>query len=286
MYLNEEGYISLMKDLIANGSRRDNRTGVDTISSFGHSIRFNITDSFPLLTTKKVYWKGVMEELIWFINGDTSARRLNEKSVKIWNGNTSREFLDSRNLAYEDGDCGPVYGFQWRHWNAKYTNCDGNYTDKGIDQLAGVIKSIKNDPMSRRHIISAWNVEQLEEMALPPCHMLCQFYVSKEGGLSCQMYQRSADVFLGLPFNIASYSALTYLIAKETGLVPETLTICIGDAHIYMNHLTAVKQQIENIPKPFPTLKLNHASLDALSSRDFTLLDYNHCGIIKAEMVI
>jgi thymidylate synthase len=286
-FSNEIGYLSLMKNILEHGEKKSNRTGVDTLSIFGCSLRFDISESFPLLTTKRVYWKGVIEELMWFLSGDTSARRLQEKGIRIWDGNTSREFLDARHLNYDEGDCGPVYGFQWRHWNAPYDTCDTCYNGAGIDQVRQVIDSIKNDPMSRRHIINSWNVEQLDQMVLPPCHVMCQFYVSNDGGLSCQMYQRSADVFLGLPFNIASYAALTYVIAKMSGLVPRSLQICIGDAHIYTNHIDAANLQLQNTPKAFPTLCLKeNIDIDHLTMNDFKLMDYSHCGTIPGLMVV
>jgi thymidylate synthase len=286
-YTGEIGYLTLMKNILEYGETRENRTDVDTVSIFGCSLSFNIRDSFPLLTTKRVYWKGVIEELVWFLKGDTSARRLHDQGVRIWDGNTSRDFLDSRQLTYDEGDCGPVYGFQWRHWNAPYVTCDTCYAGIGIDQIKQVIESIKHDPMSRRHIINSWNVEQLDKMVIPPCHVMCQFYVSKDGALSCQMYQRSADIFLGLPFNIASYAALTYVIAKMTGLVPQSLRMCIGDAHIYNTHIDAVEKQLQNEPLSFPTVCINNdIDLDNISINDFHLSDYVHCGIIKADMVV
>lgn len=284
----ETAYINLLKDIIKNGEERSNRTGVDTLSVFGRSIRFPFKDGFPLLTTKRVFWKGVIEELLWFLRGDTSSKRLSEKGVRIWEGNTSREYLDGRGLKYDEGDCGPVYGYQWRHWNAEYGSYDDSYDGKGIDQIAQVIDSIKNDPYSRRHIISAWNVEQLDQMVLPPCHVMCQFFVSKDGELSCQMYQRSADMFLGVPFNIASYAALTYIIARETGLKPKELIMCFGDAHIYSNHMDAVEEQLQRDQLKFPTLRISSdaGAYDSLKIDDFIIEGYSPHGTIKAPMAV
>lgn len=207
-------YLSLIKEVLSSGNSRDDRTGTGTISKFGGMMRFDLKNSFPLITTKDVFWRGVVEELLWFIRGDTNAKNLSEKGVKIWDGNGSRSFLDTLGLQHrQEGDLGPVYGFQWRHFGAKYENMFSDYQNKGIDQIKDLISRIKKDPYSRRLILSAWNPVDLSIMALPPCHVMAQFYV-EEGRLSCGMYQRSADIGLGVPFNIASYALLTAILAE------------------------------------------------------------------------
>jgi thymidylate synthase len=215
----ERQYLDLIRNILDHGRTKGNRTGVGTRSVFGAQMRFSLRNSFPLLTTKRVFWRGVVEELLWFIRGSTNARELSDKNVKIWDANGSRQFLDSLGLEdREEGDLGPVYGFQWRHFGAKYEDMHKDYTGLGVDQLAEVIRKIKTYPDDRRIIMSSWNPTDLPLMALPPCHTLCQFYVS-DGELSCQMYQRSADMGLGVPFNIASYSLLTCMIAHVCDLM-------------------------------------------------------------------
>jgi dihydrofolate reductase/thymidylate synthase len=207
-------YLNLIREVISSGNSRDDRTGTGTLSKFGGIMRFDLKNSFPLITTKDVFWRGVVEELLWFIRGETNSKKLSEKGVKIWDGNGSREFLDSLNLHHrQEGDLGPVYGFQWRHFGADYQDMFSDYNNKGVDQLKDLIHRIKNDPYSRRLILSAWNPADLSIMALPPCHVMSQFYV-QDGKLSCGMYQRSADIGLGVPFNIASYALLTVLLAE------------------------------------------------------------------------
>lgn len=212
----EQQYLELIREIIETGVEKSDRTGVGTRSLFGKMMRFDISETFPLLTTKRVFWKGVVEELLWFLRGSTYGKELSDKGVHIWDGNGSREFLDKLGFKErKEGDLGPVYGFQWRHFGAKYVNCDTDYTGQGVDQIEDLIKRIKNDPNSRRHIVNAWNVADINKMALPPCHVLFQFYVS-QGKLSCMLYQRSCDVGLGIPFNIASYALLTVMIARVT----------------------------------------------------------------------
>lgn len=253
----EYQYLKLIRDIAQNGESKPDRTGTGTMSRFGTRMEFDISKRFPILTTKKVFYKTILKELLFFISGKTDSKLLEDQGVNIWKGNSSRKYLDSIGLdEYEVGDLGPVYGFQWRHWGAKYKGKDGDYTGKGTDQLTNLIEGIRKNPHSRRHILSAWNVSQLKEMCLPPCHFACQFYVSHDRKyLDCQLYQRSGDLFLGVPFNIACYSALTYMIAHITGLRPRKFIHVIGDAHIYKNHLKQVFKQIKRTPQPFPTLK-------------------------------
>lgn len=255
---NEEfQYLDAIRDIIETGIEKNDRTGVGTISKFGLTMRFDCSKSFPILTTKDTFWRGIVEELIWFINGDTNAKNLQAKKVHIWDGNASREFLDKLGLTTrEEGDLGPVYGFQWRHSGAEYKTMHDDYKGQGIDQLVNCINEIKNNPDSRRIIMCSWNPKDLSIMALPPCHVLCQFYV-ENGKLSLQMYQRSADMGLGIPFNIASYSLLLCMIAQVTNLKPGNFIHTIGDAHVYKTHLEAVKKQLLRIPRAFPILKIN-----------------------------
>jgi len=284
----EQQYLDLIREILDHGVNKGDRTGTGTISKFGAQMRFSLRDDqFPLLTTKRVLWRAVAEELLWFISGNTNAAYLKEKGIKIWDGNGSREYLDKIGLTHrEEGDLGPVYGYQWRHFGAKYVDMHTDYTGKGIDQLQIVIDTIKKDPNSRRIIMSAWNPSDLNEMALPPCHMFCQFYVAN-GELSCQMYQRSADMGLGVPFNIASYALLTRLIATVCGLKPGEFIHSIGDAHIYNNHVDPLKEQLKREPRPFPTLKINpKSSIDDFKFEDLTLIDYKPHQTIAMEMSV
>ncbi|XP_058412839.1 thymidylate synthase isoform X1 [Diceros bicornis minor] len=236
-------YLGQVEHILRCGFRKDDRTGTGTLSVFGLQARYNLRDEFPLLTTKRVFWKGVLEELLWFIKGSTNANELSSKGVKIWDANGSRDFLDSLGFSTrEEGDLGPVYGFQWRHFGAEYKDMDSDYSGQGVDQLQKVINTIKTNPDDRRIILCAWNPKDLPLMALPPCHALCQFYVVN-GELSCQLYQRSGDMGLGVPFNIASYALLTYMIAHITGLKPGDFVHTLGDAHIYLNHVDPLKMQ-------------------------------------------
>lgn len=285
----EDGYLELMRKIINKGSIRHNRTGIDTISLFGERMEFDISNSIPFLTTKKLAWKTMMKELLWFISGDTNNKTLQSQNVKIWNGNSTREYLDSIGLTdREEGDLGPIYGFQWRHFGAEYTNCNDDYSGKGIDQLANVVNLIRNDPDSRRIIMSAWNPSSQPFMALPPCHIMAQWYVRDGIYLDCQMYQRSCDVALGVPFNIASYSLLTYMLAHVCNLKPGKYIQILGDAHIYTNHLQAVKEQLKRIPFSFPTLQFNRKvdSIDNFVESDFILTDYKCHSSIKMDMAV
>lgn len=254
-------------------------------------MRFSLRDgTLPLLTTKRVFWRGVAEELLWFIAGSTNGNDLAAKDIHIWDGNGSREFLDQRGLGHREvGDLGPVYGFQWRHFGAKYVDMHTDYTGKGVDQLADCIDKIKNNPEDRRIIMSAWNPADLNEMALPPCHMFCQFYVDTEKGeLSCQMYQRSADMGLGVPFNIASYALLTHMMAQACGLKAGDFVHTIGDAHVYSNHVEALKEQLARLPRAFPKLRMNpnKKNIDDFVFEDFEVIDYNPQKPIKMTMAV
>uniref|UniRef100_M4BX13 Bifunctional dihydrofolate reductase-thymidylate synthase n=1 Tax=Hyaloperonospora arabidopsidis (strain Emoy2) TaxID=559515 RepID=M4BX13_HYAAE len=286
----EMQYLDLIQKILSQGVQRTDRTGTGTLSVFGAQMRFSLrNNAFPLLTTKRVFWRGVAEELLWFIKGDTSAHTLQQKGVRIWDGNGSREYLDSRGLqSREVGDLGPVYGFQWRHFGAKYTDMHADYTGQGVDQLAEVIHKLRTNPSDRRIVLSAWNPADLNDMALPPCHMFCQFYVA-DGELSCQMYQRSADMGLGVPFNIASYALLTRLVAQVAGLKPGEFIHVIGDAHVYLNHVEPLQKQILRVPRPFPTLYINPektTSIDDFTYDDLEVRDYHPYGTIKMEMSV
>jgi len=284
----EYQYLDAIREVIEKGEQTGDRTGVGTRSVFGRQMRFDLRKSFPLLTTKRTFWRGVMEELLWFVKGDTNANHLSEKGVKIWEANGSREFLDGRGLSHrEEGDLGPVYGFQWRHFGAKYVDMHTNYKGKGVDQLAQCIRKLKEDPNDRRIILSAWNPADLFEMALPPCHMFCQFYVAN-GALSCLMYQRSCDMGLGVPFNIASYALLTYMMAQVCGLQPGEFIHTLGNAHVYENHVEPLMTQLERTPRPFPILKVNPdiKDIDGFKASDFELVGYSPHGAIKMDMAV
>lgn len=281
-------YLRLVQDIISNGVEKGDRTGTGTLSKFGCQMRFNLRKTLPLLTTKRVFWRGVVEELLWFISGSTNAKVLQEKGIHIWDGNASREYLDSIGLKErEEADLGPVYGFQWRHFGARYTNMNADYSGQGFDQLADVIHKIKFNPEDRRIILSAWNPADLKLMALPPCHMFAQFYVAK-GELSCQMYQRSCDMGLGVPFNIASYALLTCMIAHVCDLVPGDLIHVLGDAHVYRNHVGPLLEQLQNSPRPFPVLKINpeKKDIDSFVASDFELIGYDSHKKIEMKMAV
>jgi thymidylate synthase len=301
----EYKYLHLLEDIMENGVVKGDRTGVGTKSIFGTQLKFDLSKSFPILTTKKVFWKGIVEELLWFIRGETDSKKLEAKGVNIWKGNTSREFLDKRGLNYPEGEIGPCYGFLWRHWGGDYTvyvggdehksyygkDCVKQYgSESGIDQLAKVINTIKTNPNDRRMVVSAWDVANLDKMALNPCHLLYQFDVT-DGYLNCMWTQRSVDTFLGLNFNISSYALLTYLIAKITNLKPGKLTFCGGDTHIYLNHIEQCKEQISRTPYPFPQLSIKKdiktlQDIENLSLEDLELINYKSHATIKADMAI
>jgi thymidylate synthase len=261
-------YLDLLERILETGARKEDRTGTGTLSVFGHQMRFDLSEGFPLLTTKKLHIKSIVHELLWFLAGDTNVKYLHENGVTIWD-----EWAD------KDGELGPVYGKQWRSWPA----ADGGV----IDQMRGVVEDIKRNPDSRRLIVSAWNPADLPKMALAPCHALFQFYVA-DGRLSCQLYQRSADVFLGVPFNIASYALLTHMVAHVTGLKPGDFVHTLGDAHLYRNHLAQARLQLARKPHPLPQLKLNPAVKDLFAFRyeDIAIENYVADAPIKADIAV
>lgn len=258
-------YLDLLQDIMDNGVDKTDRTGVGTRSVFGRQMRFDLSKGFPLVTTKKVHLKSIIYELLWFIKGDTNVKYLQDNGVRIWN-----EWAD------ENGDLGPVYGSQWRNWNGE-----------GIDQLAEVIERIKNNPNDRRMIVTAWNPSKIWQMKLPPCHMLFQFYVAN-GKLSCMLYQRSCDMFLGVPFNIASYALLTMMIAQVSGLKAGEFIHTLGDTHIYHNHFEQVKEQLSRTPLPLPTMKINPLIKDIndFKYEDFELAGYESYGVLKGKVAV
>ncbi len=286
----EMPYLRLCEKILDGGIRKNDRTGVGTLSVFSEKLEFDLRESFPLLTTKRVYWKGIVHELLWFLSGSTDVRDLQKNNVHIWDGNSRREYLDKIGLSdREEGYLGPIYGFQWRHFGARYLDCHTDYDKQGVDQIKEVIRLIKEDPDSRRMLVCAWNPTDMKLMALSPCHAIFQFYVDTDAGeLSCQMYQRSADIFLGVPFNIASYALLTYMIAHVTGLTPGKLSIVFGDTHIYSNHVDQVKKQLSRVPRQFPTLKITRdvSDIDDFKYSDFKLINYTPYPSIKAKMAI
>lgn len=285
----EEQYLNLIRDILSEGTLEQGRNG-NTKCVFGAAMHFSLDNSaIPILTTKCVAWKTCLKELLWFIRGDTNNEHLQEQGVTIWNGNASREFLDSRGLAHlRENDLGPVYGHQWRHFNAKYTNCDEKYDGQGVDQLDYIIKCLKDPAQrtSRRMVMSAWNPCQLDEMALPPCHILCQFNVDNTNRLSCALYQRSGDVGLGVPFNIASYSFLTHLLAKHCGLVTHEFVYYLGNAHIYDDHVETLQTQLMRRPMAFPRVEISvlRDDINDYTFEDFRVLNYQSYDPIKMKM--
>jgi thymidylate synthase len=261
-------YLDLLNRVLKEGVTKTDRTGTGTISVFGHQSRYDLSQGFPLLTTKKLHLKSIIHELLWFLKGSTNVAYLQENGVKIWN-----------EWAKADGELGPIYGYQWRSWP--------DYNGGNIDQIKQVIDSIRNNPDSRRHLVSAWNVAQIDEMQLPPCHILFQFYVAN-GKLSCQLYQRSADIFLGVPFNIASYALLTMMVARVAGLEPGEFIHTLGDAHIYLNHIEQVKTQLQREPRSLPTMIINRdaASIDDFVYGDFVLSGYDPHPHIKGDIAV
>ncbi len=287
-------YLELLQDILDNGEIKDDRTGIGTISVFGCHLRFDLRRGFPSVTTKKLAWKACVGELLWFIEGSGDERRLAEithggtDAVTIWTPNAHAPYWKPK--AKFDGDLGRVYGVQWRQWDSHTTKWISSSESEPIyiDQLANIIDGLKKDPNGRRHILTAWNPGELDQMALPPCHVLCQFYVNKNKELSCHMYQRSVDVFLGLPFNISSYALLTHLIAQVCGLGVAELVISTGDTHIYTNHVEQVKEQLTREPLSLPVLKINRdiKNIEDFTMNDIELVDYKCHTAIKADMAV
>ncbi|KAK3900219.1 thymidylate synthase/dCMP hydroxymethylase domain-containing protein [Staphylotrichum tortipilum] len=323
----EYQYLDLVREILDQGELRRDRTGTGTYSIFApRPLKFSLnrdgTPILPLLTTKRVFTKAIVAELLWFISGDTSSHTLSSQGVKIWDGNGSREFLDSLGLtSREAGDLGPVYGFQWRHFGAEYVDSKTDYAGQGVDQLARIVHTLRTNPFDRRLVLSAWNPADMPRMVLPPCHMFAQFYVSYprsrrqqqqqqqqqptscsttpeeppvQGHLHCQLYQRSCDMGLGVPFNIASYALLTHMLAHVCGLVPGSLTHVMGDAHVYLNHVDALETQLLREPRPFPELEIVNrpggdeegSSIDGWKAEDFVIKGYNPHKIIAMEMSV
>ena len=290
-FFQESQYLNLIKNIINSGVKEVGRNGT-TYSQIGGMMRFSLKDNkIPIMTTKKLAWRVCLKELLWFIKGDTNNENLKKENVTIWNGNATREFLDSRGLTkLRENDLGPVYGHQWRFWNAKYNNCDDSYENKGIDQLQNIINEInicKNTgENSRRLIMSAWNPEQLDEMALPPCHVLSQFHITEGNKLSCSLYQRSGDMGLGVPFNIASYGFLTHLLAKHCDLEPNEFIHFIGNMHIYDDHIHILNKQINKTPYDFPILEINEKkkNIEDYKFNDFKVKNYKFHKQLKMNM--
>ncbi len=277
-------YHHLLQTILENGEKRTDRTGTGTLSRFGHQMRFDLRDGFPLVTTKKLHLRSIIHELLWFLQGDTNLAYLHENKVSIWD-----EWADAKK------DLGPIYGFQWRNWGKTHPRLVEKgavsavgANPVGFDQMRELIQGLKTNPYSRRHIVNAWNVADLPHMALPPCHVLFQFYVHADGGLSCQLYQRSADVFLGVPFNIASYALLLMMVAQVTGLQPREFVHTLGDAHLYLNHLDQAKLQLTREPRILPKMVLNPNVKDLFEFRfeDFTLENYVPHPAIKADISV
>lgn len=282
----ERKYLDLMRDVKRFGQLKSDRTGTGTYSMFGKHMQFDLSGNvLPLITTKKTFFSGVVKELLWFLRGQTNSKILDEQGVRIWNGNGSLENLQRLGFTdREEGDLGPIYGYQWRHWGRPY---NGSGSVSGKDQIGEIISTLRHNPESRRMILSAWNVSDVPQMALPPCHVMCQFYVTGKR-LHCNMYQRSADLFLGVPFNIASYALLTHMIAHVTGFTAERLTMFFGDCHVYTNHLDQVEEQISRTEFPFPVLVMSDGvrDIDDFGVSDLSLSGYTYHPAIAAPMAV
>lgn len=284
----ELNYLNLVNECIEQGSKKQDRTGTGTLALVGKQMRFSLQNgTLPLLTTKFVPFRVILEELLFFIRAQTDNKILKNKKIHIWDGNTSKEFLEKSKLKLEEDDLGPIYGFQWRHYGANYKTCKDDYSGQGIDQLQNAIDTLRSDPNSRRIILVAWNPIQIREAVLPPCHTLFQF-LCDNGKLSCILYQRSGDIGLGIPFNIASYSILTHMVAKITNLEPHEFIHFIGDAHVYLDHVEPLKTQISRIPTEFPVLSFNKnkvfKEIDDFEFEDFILENYNPQAKIAMKM--
>ncbi len=277
-------YLGLLKTVLETGQKKDDRTGTGTLSLFGYQMRFDLTKGFPLLTTKKLHTRSIFHELLWFLHGDTTLQYLHENKVTIWDEWATAE--QCARFGRKSGDLGPVYGHQWRNYAATLQP-DGTYAQDGVDQIVQLVEGIKKNPDSRRHIVTGWNPKEADQVALPPCHTLFQFYVAG-GRLSCQLYQRSADIFLGVPFNIASYALLTHMIAQVCGLQVGDFVHTLGDAHLYLNHLDQTKEQLSRSPRPLPQLKLNPVVTDLLAFRfeDIEVTGYDPHPSIKAPIAV
>ena len=277
-------YLNLLQHILDHGRPRDDRTGTGTIGVFGHQMRFDLAEGFPLLTTKKLHLRSIIHELLWFLAGETRVEPLQEAGVRIWNEWATAE--ECGRFGREAGDLGPIYGHQWRNFGAT-RQPDGTYGKDGVDQIQRLLEGLQNNPYSRRHLVTGWNPKEANEVTLPPCHTLFQFYV-QDGKLSCQLYQRSADVFLGVPFNIASYSLLTLMVAQVCRLAPGEFVHSFGDAHLYKNHLDQARLQLTRTPRPRPTMRLNPEVTDLFSFRyeDFELSGYDPHPHIKAEVSV
>ena len=291
IYHCDKVYKSLVTRVLYNGSERSDRTGTGTISYFGNIIEFDISKHVPVITTKKVFWKSVIKELLWFLSGDTNAENLKKKGVNIWNGNSMKEIQEKLGLGHlQEGDCGANYSFQWRHFGAEYKTCNDDYTNQGIDQVEYILDALKNDKYSRRIFLSGWNPSDLKKTVLPPCHVSCQFYVDNEDNLSCHMYQRSCDVFLGLPFNILSYAIFTYILAKKTNLKPGRLIMSIGDTHVYKDHVEQINKQLLRTSLSQCKIELDDSIINKdwkdITIEDFDLIGYFSHPTIKAKMSV